>query len=303
MLTQQAIQAFLYNRRSLNRRPRTVKWYERNLSHFAGFCPDELPMEPEPVEEFLVGVVPDEKDETRYGYYRTLMAFYRFTCRRRRLFSPMDLVDPPTRRKKVRPTLNSREMMELSQVQSLRDRAILSLFIDSGPRVGELVSLRKQNIFDDYIRVDGKTGEREIPISEETRRLLLTLVACNGNHEYVFSGQRGPLTTWGVYRIVRKYMRKANVNGPKLGPHRIRHAFGKHYIKNGGDTRSLQKIMGHSSITNTEIYIELANEEIVAKHHQFTPLRSTHAAAQGSFFDTDKAQAVKEAEAILKEAN
>lgn len=298
MKTLAAIQAFLYNRRSLNRRPTTIKWYGRNLNRFAAFYPDELPTEPEAIETFLATVLPDGKDEARHGYFRTLKALYRFTCKRRRFLNPMDLIDPPTRRKKVMPTLSSQEMMQLSYAQNLRDRALLSLFIDSGPRAGEAASLRKQNIFYDYIKVNGKTGEREIPISEETRRLLLALVTENGNSEYVFLGQRGPLTPSGIYRIVQKYMRAANISGPKLGPHRIRHAFGKHYIKNGGDTRSLQKIMGHANISTTELYVELANEEIIAKHHQFTPLRSTHAAAQESLW---RNEAVKEAEAILTE--
>jgi integrase/recombinase XerD len=302
MKTLAAVQSFIYNRRSLNRRPTTVKWYQRNLNRFIAFYPDELPMEPEPIEAFLAQVVPDEeKDETLHAYYRTLKALYRFICRRQRLLNPMDLIDPPKRKKKVMPTLNSREMMQLSRAGSLRDRTLLSLFIDSGPRAGEAASLRRQDIFDDYIRVEGKTGQREIPISEETKRLLLSLAGRNGNSDHVFMGERGPLTPSGIYRIVQKYMRKVNINGPKLGPHRIRHAFGKHYIKNGGDTRSLQKIMGHASISTTEIYVKLASEEIIAKHHQFTPLRSTHAAAQESFFDTDKIIAMKEAEEILKE--
>ncbi|GAI07710.1 unnamed protein product, partial [marine sediment metagenome] len=224
-------------------------------------------------------------------------------CKRHGFLNPMDMIDPPTRRKKVRPTLSSQEMNQLtSHAQSLRDRALLSLFIDSGLRASEAACLRKQNIFEDYIKVDGKSGERQIPISEETRCLLLALVNTNGTGDYVFTNKRGlPLTRHGIYWIVRGYMRKAGINRPKLGSHRIRHAFGKHWIKNGGDTRSLQKIMGHSNISTTELYVELDNDEIVAKHHQFTPLRSTHAAAQGSFLD--KAQAVREAEAILKGAS
>ncbi|GAH84981.1 unnamed protein product, partial [marine sediment metagenome] len=192
-------------------------------------------MKPEPIEEFLVKVVSDEKDEARHAYYRTLRALYRFTCKRHRLRNPMDFVRPPRRRKKVRPTLTSSEMMQLlAQAQILRDRGILTLFIDCGARCGEAASLRKQDIFEDHIKVDGKTGQREIPISDETRRLLLALVADDGNTEFVFRGQRGPLTTSGIYQLVKRHMRKAGITGSKLGPHRIRHGFGKQYIKNGG---------------------------------------------------------------------
>lgn len=298
MKTLAAIQSFLANRRALNRRPVTIRWYGKNLDRFAAFYPHELPTKPEPIEEFLANVVSDEKEQARHGYYRTLKALYRFTCRRRhRLPNPMDLIDAPTRHKKVPPTLTSGELLLLlRQVQSPRDKAILCLLIDSGARCGELASLRRHNIFEDSIKVDGKTGEREIPISEETRRLLMALVASDGHSDSVFHGERGPLTTSGIYHLVQRYMRNAGISGPKMGPHRIRHAFGKHYIKNGGDTRSLQKIMGHANITTTEIYVELSRDEIVAKHHQFTPLRSVYAAAQSSF---DTTLAIKEAEEIL----
>ncbi len=302
MKTLTAIQSFLYSRRSLNLRPTSIRWYQKNLDRFVSFYPDELPTEPEPIEKFLVEVVSDEKDETRHAHYRTLRALYHFICKRHRLLNPMDFVGAPRRRKKVRPTLTSQEMMQLlADAQTLRDRAILSLFIDSGPRCGEAGSLRKQDIFEDHIKVDGKTGQREIPISDETRRLLLALVADDGNTEFVFRGQRGPLTPSGIYQLVKRHMRKAGITGSKLGPHRIRHGFAKQFIKNGGDTRSLQEIMGHASITTTEIYVTLSRDEVVAKHHKFTPLRSAHAAAQESLFDTS--QAVKEAEAILERSS
>lgn len=298
MKTLAAAQSFLQNRRALNRRPKTLTWYQCNLNKFASLYPD-LPIKPEAIEEFFVTAVPDEQDERRHGYYRTLKALYRFTCRRHRIPNPMDLISPPSRRTKVRPTLSAQEMMLLlRQAESLRDRAILSLLIDSGPRSGEVISLRRRNIFEDYIKVDGKTGEREIPISDETRRLLLALASGNGKDDFVFHSQRGTLTPSGMYQIVQKHMLKAGITGPKLGPHRCRHAFGKNFIKNGGDTRSLQKIMGHANISTTEIYVDLSRDDIVAKHHLYTPLRSVQAAAQYSFLD--KALVIKEAEAILE---
>ena len=303
MNTAAAVQAFLYNRRALNRRPTTIKWYERNLKHLIDFSP-ELPTEPEPLEQFLAEVVPNQQEQTRHGYYRTLKALYRFTCRRRRLPNPMDLIDPPARHKKIKPSLTARElMMLLAKPPGVRDMALLTLFVDSGCRAGEAASLRKQNIFDGYVVVDGKTGQRFAFISEETRRLLLNLVANNnGRSDYVFLGQRGALTTSGIYRVVKKHLRAADITPPKMGPHRLRHAFGKNYILNGGDTRSLQEIMGHENISVTEEYIELTREEIQAKHHRFTPLRAAHAAAQSSMFTDDAARKVlAEAEEILAE--
>jgi integrase/recombinase XerD len=211
----------------------------------------------------------------------------------------MDFIDPPTRRKKVQPALSPQEMFELlKNVQNSRDRALISLIIDSGPRITEALTLKKQSIFDGYIVVDGKEGERKIPISEETRLQLLALVNSDGKSDYVFSGQRGHLTSSGAYHIIAKYMRQAHISAPKLGPHRLRHAFGKNYIENGGDLRSLQKIMGHADMKTTQIYVNLAEKAIIAKHHQFTPLRSIQAAAQYTLLDSK--EVLMEAEAILK---
>jgi len=184
----------------------------------------------------------------------------------------------------------------LSSSASLRDRTLLTLLIDTGMRTGEAAGLRKQDIKSSTVKVSGKTGEREIPISEETRRLLLNLIEQDGG-EHVFNGHKGPLGRHGVYRIISAHMRKAGIDGPKLGGHRLRHAFGKGYLVNGGDLRSLQQIMGHTNISTTEKYVALTLNDTIKKHQQFTPLRAAHAAAQDSFFD--KREVLKEAEEIL----
>ena len=299
MKTQDAIQAFIHNRTAKNLRPKTIEWYEGFLGRFARFCP-ELPMEPEPIEEFLTQITGEP--ETKHAYFRCLKAFYRFFCKRHRRPNPIELIDPPRCPKKIMPTLEPREMMQLLNLaNNLRDRALISIFLDSGGRVTEIITLRRLNINEETIKVSGKTGEREIPISDETRRLLRSLIATKGAGEYVFTNERGqPLTRYGVYWIIRAYMKKAGIQGPKLGAHRMRHAFGKGYLVNGGDLRSLQEIMGHRHISTTQKYASLNLNDVIAKHHKFSPLRSAHAAAQGSFLDKD--DVLKEAETILNEA-
>ena len=296
MKTQAALNEFLQSRLATNLSPITIDWYRQKLGRFARSYP-EVPESPGPIEEFLASV--HGSAQTKHAYYRCLKAFYRFLRKRHRLPDPIELIDPPRRPVKVMPTLEpDEEMRLLDSASSLRDRAILTLFVDSGMRTSELATLRRQDIQADILLVRGKSGEREVPISEETRRLLLALIDSEGKGEYIFRGYRGgPLSRHGVYRIVSAHMRKANITGPKVGAHRIRHAFGKGYLVNGGDLRSLQKIMGHSNITTTEKYAELNRSDITTKHHKFTPLRAAHAAAQ-SFFAVP--QAVKEAEAILK---
>ena len=299
MKTREAISEFLQSRYNL--KPVTIAWYRVRLERFATLY-TQLPKGPGPIEAFLSQVT--GSPETKHASYRTLKAFYRFISKRHRLANPIEQIEPPRRPRKVMATLEPNETMMLLRSVSnnspskLRDQAILTLFVDTGIRSSELADLRKQHINGETIKISGKTGEREVPISEETRRLLLSLIIAEDSaDDYVFHGHKGPLTRSGVYKIVSAHMIKAGIQGPKVGAHRIRHAFGKGYLVNGGDLRSLQELMGHTNITTTEKYASLNLSDVISKHHRFTPLRAAHAAAQESFFD--KEQVIKEAEAIL----
>ena len=300
MKTQAAINEFLHSRQAQNLSQVTITWYQDKLQRFARIH-SKLPKDQKPIEAFLTTAA--SSPSTNLNYFNALRAFFRFISERHNIRNPMAKMHAPRVKKKVRATLEPGEEMRLLESvpeSNLRDRAILTLFVDSGIRSSELTGLRPQDIGMETVLVSGKTGEREVPISEETRRLLILTIAKYGKGDYIFHGHKGPLTRHGVYKIVSAYMRKAGIQGPKLGSHRIRHGFGKIFLVNGGDLRSLQQIMGHERITTTQEYANLAMHDIIAKHHQFTPLRAAHAAAQGSFLDKD--QAVKEAEAILKEA-
>jgi len=295
MRTDQAIQEFLASRIAANLSPATISWYKDRLLPFTRSSPT-LPRRPEPVEYFLANV--QGSPETKYDVYRALKTFFKFMSSRRRLPNPMDAIQPPRRPKTLMPTLEVGELLKLLySVESPRDRAIITLLVDCGVRAGEVCSLLKHNIKQETIIVHGKVGWREVPISDETRRLLLQFAALSPD-DYVFHGHKGPITRHLIYAIVRRTLERAGIKGPKLGPHRLRHAFGKSFLVQGGDLRSLQEIMGHADIETTQKYTTLNLTDIVKKHQKFSPLRAAHAAAQESFFD--KSQAVKEAEAILQ---
>lgn len=294
MKTLAALDEFLHSRLAANLSPTTLEWYQQKLGSFAASCP-EVPKHPRPIDEFLASL--RGSPETRHAYFRALKAFYLFLKKRHHFPNPIELIEPPRCPRKVMATLEPHElMMLLAAASDLRELAIITLLIDTGMRTSEAAGLRKQDIKTTTVVVCGKTGEREIPISDETRRLLLGLHATHGK-DYVFHGHKGRLSRHGIYRIVRGLMEKAGIQSPKLGGHRLRHAFGKGYLVNGGDLRSLQQIMGHTNITTTEKYAALTLDDTIKKHAQFTPLRAAHAAAQESFLD--KMEAVKEAEAIV----
>ncbi len=295
MRTELALQEFLASRIAANLSPATIEWYKDRLLPFARFCPS-LPRRPEPIEGFQATL--QGSPETKWDVYRALKTFFKFISSRRRLPNPMDAIQPPRRPKTLMPTLESHELMKLlhSAQDDPRDRAILTLIMDNGVRASEVCSLLKYNIKLETVVVYGKTGQREVPISEETRRLLLQFAATSPD-DYVFHGHKGPITRHLIYAIVRRHMERAGIKGPKLGSHRIRHAFGKGFLVEGGDLRSLQEIMGHADIKTTEKYASLNLTDIIKKHRKFSPLRAAHAAAQESLFAT---QALKEAEEILR---
>ena len=294
MRTQQAIQEFIASRIAANLSPATIQWYKDRLLPFATSC-HTLPRRPEPVEYFLAEV--QGSPETKYDVYRALKTLFKFMSSRRRLPNPMDAVQPPRRPKALMPTLEVGELMRLlHSAESTLDRAIITLLVDTGVRAGEVCSLLKQNIKQETIVVHGKVGWREVPISDETRRLLLQVAALSPD-DYVFHGHKGPITRHLIYAIVRRILQKAGIKGPKLGPHRLRHAFGKNFLVQGGDLRSLQEIMGHADIETTQKYAALNLTDIVKKHQKFSPLKAAHAAAQESLF---MPEVLKEAEEILK---
>jgi integrase/recombinase XerD len=209
----------------------------------------------------------------------------------------MDAVQSPRRPKTLMPTLELSELMRLlHSVESPRDRAIITLLVDCGARAGEVCSLLKHNIKQETIIVHGKVGWREVPVSEETKRLLLQIATLSPD-DHVFYGQKGPITRHLIYAIVRRALERAGIKGPKLGPHRLRHAFGKNFLVQGGDLRSLQEIMGHADIDTTQKYATLNLTDIIKKHQKFSPLQAAHAAEQESLFTPE---VLKQAEEILK---
>jgi len=304
--TKAAVNDFLHSRQALNLSQESINWYQAKLQRFARFCP-KLPKDPRPIEAFLASLKPSEATKqyslsTKQNQFNALRALFRFISERHGSRNPMAKMHPPRGDSDEEPmaTLEADELMSLLySATTLRDKVILTLLVDTGMRSGELAGLHKQDIEAEMVTVRGKSGKRQIPISDETRRLLLSLIiAEDSKDEYVFHGHKGPLTRNGVYRIVHGHMKSASIKGPKLGPHRIRHGFGKNYLVNGGDLRSLQVLMGHKRITTTQKYTTFISKDIIEKHHKYSPLgRLT---PQLSFLDADKDRAIKEAEEILE---
>lgn len=302
MLTSEAISEFLLSRNGL--RPRTQQWYGRVLRMFQRVFPGELPEAPQPIQGWLGSLCVEP--ETVHAYFRALRALYRQMARWHNMANPMPLVRAPRVRAKAMRTFSPAELWAIFQ-QPLppRDRGLLTLFLDNGVRASEAASLTFGNIRPGYAVVTGKGGhEREVPISPATERLLLSLMPADNHRDGwerqpVFVGRRGPLTAQGLYKLVRRWCRRAGLAGARLSPHTFRHTFGTTYAENKEcHPKELQKIMGHQDFKTTLRYIQGTRRSMIENHQACTPLKAFEAAAQGQLFGD--ARVLHEAEKIAR---
>jgi site-specific recombinase XerD len=244
-------------------RSKTVSWYREMLAPFVRQFPGGLPTAPEDIEDHLarLGAV---SDETRHDHYVALRVFYKWAAARLGAEDAMLLVARPRRRRKVKGALDESQLQRvMAAALSRRDRALLTLLVDTGMRIGEAASLTWGRVGPEAVTVDGKTGEREVPITDWTRWALL---GC----ELPWEGRAGPLDAMGLARIVRRCFRRAGIS--QGGAHVLRHTFARMYLRSGGDVFTLQRIMGHASLSTTRVYLELELGDVVAAHARYSPI-------------------------------
>ncbi|MHC4942946.1 MAG: site-specific tyrosine recombinase XerD [Planctomycetota bacterium] len=166
----------------------------------------------------------------------------------------------------------------------LRDRAMLEMYYATGARVSELTGLKLKgvNFPLKLLRITGKGGKERIVLFGDRAEAWLkrylddvrdSLASKNrkGDPEFVFLSRNGrPLTRDLVFRIVRKYARQAGI-ASKASPHVLRHSFATHLLEGGADLRMVQEMLGHVSITTTEIYTHLDRAKLKAVHARYHP--------------------------------
>lgn len=220
-----------------------------------------------------------------------IKAFYRFMMLEGMVLeSPAELLEMPRTRRKLPEVLHVDEInamiatIDLSKAEGHRNKAILETLYSCGLRVSELVELRLSNLFFDigFIRVVGKGNkERLVPIGEmatnsirwyiEGQRRQLNIA--KGAEDLVFLSRNGkPLTRMLVFLLVKQQAELAGVQ-KTVSPHTFRHAFATHMVEAGADLRAVQEMLGHESITTTEIYTHLSREYLRDVVRQFHPRR------------------------------
>ena len=219
----------------------------------------------------------------------SLRAFYsHLTVRHNLKEDPTSRVESPKLGKSLPKTLSEEEVERLIQAPDvdddigLRDRAMLELIYACGLRVSELISLDILNINlrQGVIRVIGK-GEKErlVPMGEEALNWIEryinksrpNFIKADNKITEVFLSKRGKAMTrqtfW--YRL-KEYAQLASIN-KELSPHTLRHAFATHLINHGADLRTVQLLLGHSSLSTTQIYTEVARHRMKELHNEHHP--------------------------------
>ena len=202
--------------------------------------------------------------------------------------NPSDLLEAPKLTRTLPDTLSYAEIEEifeaipLGEPEGHRNRAMLEMLYSSGLRVSELINLKLSQYFDDigFLRILGKGNkERLVPIGKSaTKYLSIYLkeirahqVIAKGHEDYVFLNRRGKkLSRVMVFLIIKKTVEKAGLH-KKVSPHTFRHSFATHLVEGGADLRAVQEMLGHESITTTEIYTHLDRDYLRQVLDDFLP--------------------------------
>ena len=150
-----------------------------------------------------------------------------------------------------------------------QERAVVAILLDTGIRLGELTGLRWPDVGPDFLNVSGKTGPRLVPVSPSVRGMLDGL----GDLEHIWVSRRGPMSRSAVQMVVNRIFRRSGLQGRKLGAHLLRHTFATHYVAGGGNVVHLQRILGHTSLNSTMIYLHLSATALRSDHAAHSPAR------------------------------
>ena len=284
--------SYLQIERSLS--DNSVQAYIRDVKKFANYAIpielSELKVTRVDISNFLAQI--NQKNISSRSQARIISgikAFYKYLIMEDYLkINPTELIESPKIGLKLPDTLSLIEIdkliaaVDLSNKQGERNRAILETLYSCGLRVSELVNLQLSNIHfkEGYLKVTGKGDkERLAPIGGRAIKYLTIYInevrnhqeIKKGNEDFVFLNNRGAkLTRVMIFLIIQKLAEQIGLK-KKISPHTFRHSFATHLIEGGADLRAVQEMLGHESITTTEIYTHLDKEYLRSNIIQFHP--------------------------------
>ena len=201
--------------------------------------------------------------------------------------NPMDLIESPKIGRKLPDTLSPDEIdgligkIDLGKSEGERNRAMLETLYGCGLRVSELINLKLSDLYfeEDFIKVTGKGDkQRFVPIGQVAKKYINLyrnevrnhVKIQSGHEDYLFLNRRGKqLTRAMIFTIIKRLAEEMGLK-KNISPHTFRHSFATHLLEGGADLRAIQQMLGHESITTTEVYMHVNRKhlhEVLLGHH------------------------------------
>ena len=276
----------------------TIQNYLRDVKKLISFLEKEykhsspIEINEEVIQKFVYEIAKEISPRSQARIISGLRSYFDYLIfENYRESNPTDLIEAPKIGVKLPDTLSELEInslisaIDLSKGEGERNRAMLETMYSCGLRVSELIHLKISDLFFDegFIKIVGKGNkERFVPIHFSAQKYIILymneirtkLTIKKGFEDTLFLNRRGKsLSRQMIFMILKALAIKINLN-KKISPHTFRHSFATHLLKNGADLRAIQQMLGHESITTTEVYVHLDTsylKEIVEKYH---PIKS-----------------------------
>lgn len=248
-----------------------------------------LKLTSESVQQFIYHISKELNARSRARIISGLRSFFNYLVfEDYRQDNPLDLIESPKIGRKLPDTLSEEdintiiEAIDLSKPEGERNRAMLETLYSCGLRVSELTNLKISDLFFDegFIKVTGKGDkQRFVPIVKSTQKYIqiyIDQVRCHLSipkefEDTVFLNRRGKqLTRAMIFTIIRQLVNKIGLK-KIVSPHTFRHSFATHLLENGADLRAIQLMLGHESITTTEIYMHVDRSQLTKAIETYHP--------------------------------
>ena len=291
-----SFQSYLKIERGLSKN--TVANYTFDLERLCSFLfVNEISVAPEKIneetiEQFLYSVSKEVNARSQARIISGLKSFFSYLIfEDYRTDNPMQLIEAPRVGRKLPDTLSLKDIdnligaIDLSTNEGERNRAILETLYGCGLRVSEITTLKISDLFfeEGFIKITGKGNkQRFVPIAPTTQKYIQLYKSTIRNHMTVVKGfddtlflnRRGKqLTRAMIFTIIKTLAVKINLQ-KNISPHTLRHSFATHLLENGADLRSIQMMLGHESITTTEIYVHLDRKHLTQVVNSFHPRKN-----------------------------
>ncbi len=273
--------------------PKTVEAYLHDVEKLSDFLDGRKKLEEvelSDLQSFLASLYDEDMSaRSQARIISGLKSFYKFMLYERRIaHDPTELLDAPKIGRHLPEVLSIPEIeailngIDLSKPEGHRNKAIIEVMYGCGLRVSEVVNLRISNLHfrENYVRIIGKGDkERLVPIGHTAQQAVLLylegyrmhLKIKKGEEDIVFLNRRGSrLSREMIFMMIKEMAAAAGIR-KTISPHTFRHSFATHLVEGGADLRAVQEMLGHESITTTEIYTHLDREYVKNIIEQYHP--------------------------------